>query len=71
MKNESLNESKEFIILYNALSVGWHLRRIIEAEPGIVSDPRHYQRFIAWLERHNIKPNGRSNTSYQGRNRKK
>jgi len=49
-------KEKEFEIMYNALSVGWHLRKIMEIEPEIVNDEKLYKRFIAWLDRHEVKP---------------
>jgi hypothetical protein len=49
-------KDKEFEIFYNALSVGWHLRKIVELEPDMLCDTIRYDKFIGWLERHNIKP---------------
>lgn len=53
--------SKSFEVLYNALSVGWHLRRIKEADPELLKDPEEFERFMGWLERHNCTPNGKRN----------
>lgn len=49
-----LYKDKEFEIMYNSLSLGWHLRRIIELEPNIMNDDILKHRFIFWLERHKI-----------------
>ena len=57
MKKKSVeNLNKSFSIFYDALSVGWHLRRIMELEPDIVSKQELYDKFLGWLGRHNIKP---------------
>lgn len=47
--------SKEFEILYNALSVGWHLRKIKEAWPEALEDPEEFRYFLKWLDRHGLK----------------
>lgn len=44
-----------FEIFINALSVGWHLRKIMEADENLIKDKEMYDYFIYWLERHNIK----------------
>jgi hypothetical protein len=49
-------KDKEFEIFYNSLSVGWHLKRIMELEPEMLNNPLLYNKFISWLDRHNIKP---------------
>lgn len=36
--------------MYNALSVGWHLRKIMELNPDIIEEDR----FILWLMRHKV-----------------
>ncbi len=54
--------NKNFEILYNALSVGWHLAKIKEAAPELLKDPKDFERFLKWLERHNLKPNGKERT---------
>lgn len=46
---------KSFEIFKNALSVGWHLRKVQEADPTFLDDPKDYKSFIGWLERHQIK----------------
>ncbi len=48
--------NKEFSIFLNALSIGWHLRKIMEAKPDLMKDKELYDKFIYWLERHEIKP---------------
>lgn len=50
--------SNEFEILYNALSVGWHLRKIKEVAPELLENEEDFNRFIGWLERHKCKPHG-------------
>ena len=47
-------QKNEFEIMYNALSVGWHLRRIMEAvkEKSLTKEER--KRFVGWLKRHKI-----------------
>ena len=45
-----------FEVLYNALSVGWHLRKIAEVDPEPMT-PEQWARFVGWLERHNLKQN--------------
>lgn len=49
-----MSSNKDFEILYNALSVGWHLAKIKEAAPDILEDPENFKRFIMWLERHKL-----------------
>jgi len=44
------SNNKDFEIMYNALSIGWHLRKIMELNPNIVED----ERLILWLIRHKI-----------------
>ena len=58
-KTSNLNDTKpsnkkDFEILYNALSVGWHLRKILEISPDIVESQVEYDRFILWMTRHKI-----------------
>ena len=48
------NKNKDFEILYNALSVGWHLRKILEISPNIIDSQVEYDRFILWMTRHKI-----------------
>ena len=44
-----------FEVFYNALSVGWHLRRIAEADPQFMADKVKWNRFVGWMERHSLK----------------
>lgn len=53
---------KDFEILYNALSVGWHLAKLKEAAPDLLKDPKEFERFLGWLERHKLTPNGKKRT---------
>lgn len=48
MKND-----KDFELIYNAFSVGWHLRKIMEVSPNVFVG--NEARFAAWLQRHGIK----------------
>ena len=48
-------KSKEFKIFINALSVGWHLSKVMEAEPDLIKDIDEFEHWTNWLERHNIK----------------
>lgn len=50
-------KNKEFEVFYNALSVGWHLRKIKEVYPELLEDPEDFRRFLVWLERHKLSPN--------------
>lgn len=43
---------KDFELLYNALSLGWHLRRIAEMSPDILNSREKKEKFDAWLARH-------------------
>jgi hypothetical protein len=43
---------KDFEIFYNALSIGWHLKKVLEIEPKLLDDPILYNKFLFWLERH-------------------
>ena len=36
------------------MSLGWHLRRVIELEPNLISNQEEWDRFVAWLERHKV-----------------
>ncbi len=45
----------EFEIFYNALSVGWHLRKIKEVNPELLKNEKEWIRFMGWLERHDLK----------------
>ena len=59
LKNYNLNDTKpsnkiHFEVLYNALSVGWHLRKILEISPNIIDSQVEYDRFILWMTRHKI-----------------
>lgn len=46
--------NKEFEIMYNALSVGWHLRKILEISPNIIATQKEQDRFDLWLKRHKV-----------------
>lgn len=46
--------NKDFEVMVNALSVGWHLRKIMEASPDPMSR-EEWDKFVYWCERHNIK----------------
>ena len=48
-------EKKSFTIFYNTLSLGWHLRRVIEAEPDLMTNEYEWNQFVKWLERHKVK----------------
>lgn len=41
-------------VLYNALSVGWHLRKIAEADSEPMNKEQ-WKKFVGWMERHNLK----------------
>ena len=43
---------KDFEILYNALSVGWHLGKIAEVNKDILNSKENMERFLKWLARH-------------------
>ena len=45
-----------FEVFYNALSVGWHLSKIVELDESLLLDTKHWKLFKQWLERHNCKP---------------
>lgn len=49
---QNKNIKDDFEILYNALSLGWHLRKITEISPDILSTTENKDRFDAWLARH-------------------
>lgn len=58
-KTSNLNDTKasknrDFEILYNALSVGWHLRKILEISPDIIASDTERDRFDLWLQRHKV-----------------
>lgn len=46
--------SKEFELFYNTMSLGWHLRRVMELEPNLISNQEEWDRFVKWLERHKV-----------------
>ena len=50
MKKDTTN----FEIFYNALSVGWHLAKIMSLDKDMVSETPEYEKFIKWLGRHDI-----------------
>lgn len=52
-KRDKTKEKELFDIFYNALSVGWHLRRLVEINPHFIANNHH--EFMAWLERHKVK----------------
>jgi hypothetical protein len=45
---------QSFEVFYNSLSVGWHLRRVAEADPQPMT-AEQWDRFVGWMERHNLK----------------
>lgn len=45
---------QSFEVFYNSLSVGWHLRRIVEAD-GEPMTKEQFTKFVGWMERHNLK----------------
>ena len=49
---QSKTFSKEFLITYNALSVGWHLAKLAELDPEMLASPEQWERFLGWLKRH-------------------
>lgn len=55
-KNPATSDSKKsFEIFRNALSIGWHLNKIMDLEPDILKDKESWDRFVKWLERHKVK----------------
>lgn len=54
-KDPRTSQSKSFEVFQNAISVGWHLRKIQEADPTFMDKKEDWEKFIEWLERHNIK----------------
>ena len=46
------NSNNSFLVMYNSLSIGWHLKKIIELEPDILKDKESYRKFQYWLNRH-------------------
>lgn len=52
LKQLKISTSKEFEIAYNGFSVGWHLAKLSELDPEILSNPEKWDKFLAWLKRH-------------------
>ena len=46
---------KSFEIFINALSVGYHIGKISETDPDFMKDLQSWEKFVSWMERHNIK----------------
>ncbi len=46
--------NKSFEVFKNALSVGWHLRKIQEADPTFMDDPKDTEKFLQWMKRHQL-----------------
>jgi len=46
---------KSFEIFYNALSVGWHLQKIADADPNFMAGDELWERFTGWMNRHALK----------------
>ncbi len=44
--------SKEFLIAYNAFSVGWHLCKLAELDEELLSSPEQWSKFLTWIKRH-------------------
>lgn len=44
---------KDFRIMYDSMSVGWHLRKITEVTKPM--DKEDWLKFVGWIERHNLK----------------
>lgn len=51
-----MKKDNNFEVFYNALSIGWHLRKIKEVAPDLLLNLKDYERFEGWLERHNCNP---------------
>lgn len=47
--------SPSFEVFKNALSVGWHLRKIQEADSTFMDRPEDWDKFVEWCKRHNLK----------------
>ena len=55
--NTKLYESKgssSFEVFKNALSVGFHFRKIQEADPTFMDNPEDCKRFLEWMKRHKL-----------------
>lgn len=50
-----MKENRSFEIFYNTLSIGWHLRKVAEADPDFKLEGDSFDKFIKWLERHQLK----------------
>ena len=50
------DHERDFTIFINALSVGWHLRKIVEAESTIIWDDKDFSKLLDWLEKHQLSP---------------
>lgn len=44
---------QSFEVFYNSLSVGWHLRKIAEADQEPMT-PEQWVRFVGWMQRHHL-----------------
>ena len=52
MKTKTFKVEVENEIMENALSVGWHLAKIYEADPEILESLEQWEKFSKWLRRH-------------------
>ena len=52
VKQSKTSTTKEFLIAYNGFSVGWHLAKLAELDPEMLSSPEQWERFLNWLKRH-------------------
>lgn len=48
---QNTSGSKDNAIFNNALSVGWHLRRVVEQSDFLLDD-NNWKDFVVWMERH-------------------
>lgn len=51
MKNAERNK-EDFEIMYNAMSVGWHLGKIAEVNKDVLNNKENMERFLKWIGRH-------------------
>lgn len=41
-------------IFYNTMSLGWHLKQLMLAQPELFKDSAFQEKFFKWLQRHNV-----------------
>ena len=51
-KQSKTSTTREFQLMYNALSVGWHLGKIREIDKDILKSDENWKWFCIWLEKH-------------------